>query len=126
MDTHPALICRLAAQLADAGIVTSQMGATGGATLALPAEKIALLDAYRVVVQQQTGRLLDAQEAARCKLRLRLTGGRCPPFFMVASISGVQPTSVCIHLMLADAFHLRPMHPDPVVQAEERAVKRFA
>ena len=49
VGTNPALIRRLVAQLAEAGFVSSQMGATGGATLAQPADRITLLDVFRVV-----------------------------------------------------------------------------
>ena len=49
VGTNPALIRRLVAQLADAGLVVSQMGAAGGATLARPADRITLLDVFHVV-----------------------------------------------------------------------------
>jgi Rrf2 family protein len=49
VNTNPALIRRLLAQLARAGLTRSQMGANGGAQLARPAGEITLLDVYRAV-----------------------------------------------------------------------------
>ncbi|HEX6587845.1 MAG TPA: Rrf2 family transcriptional regulator [Longimicrobiales bacterium] len=53
VGTHPALIRRLGAQLARAGIVHAQRGAGGGATLARPAAAITLLDIYRAVDEEE-------------------------------------------------------------------------
>lgn len=49
VGTHPALIRRLSAQLARAGLVRAQRGARGGAVLGRPASEITLLDVYRAV-----------------------------------------------------------------------------
>lgn len=53
VGTHPALIRRLGAQLARAGIVRAQRGARGGATLARSASDITLLDIYRAVDEDE-------------------------------------------------------------------------
>lgn len=53
VGTHPALIRRLGAQLARAGIVQAQRGARGGATLARRAAEITLLDIYRAVDEDE-------------------------------------------------------------------------
>src|SRR6266487_2303328 len=49
VNTNPGVIRRLLSMLARAGLVTSQLGAGGGALLAKPARQIRLLDVYRAV-----------------------------------------------------------------------------
>src|SRR6266540_3880605 len=49
VSTNPGVIRRLLSMLARAGLVTSQLGAGGGALLAKPARQIRLLDVYRAV-----------------------------------------------------------------------------
>lgn len=49
VGTNPALIRRLMQSLADAGLVTSQLGSHGGAMLARPANAISLLEVFRTV-----------------------------------------------------------------------------
>jgi Rrf2 family protein len=49
VNTNPGVIRRLLSTLARAGLVTSQLGAGGGALLAKPARHIRLLDVYRAV-----------------------------------------------------------------------------
>lgn len=47
VNTNPVVIRRLLGQLRKAGLVRSQSGARGGFSIALPVEKISLLDVYR-------------------------------------------------------------------------------
>jgi Rrf2 family protein len=49
VNTNPGVIRRLLSTLARAGLVTSRLGAGGGALLAKPARQIRLLDVYRAV-----------------------------------------------------------------------------
>ena len=51
INTNASLVRRLLTMLAKAGLTTSQLGAGGGALLALPAERITLGDAYRAVAE---------------------------------------------------------------------------
>ena len=44
IDTNPVVVRRIIADLARAGLVTARRGASGGSTLARPAEKITLHD----------------------------------------------------------------------------------
>jgi len=53
VNTNPALIRRLLAMLAQAGLTTSQLGAGGGALLARAPERITLLEVYRAVEDAQ-------------------------------------------------------------------------
>ncbi len=53
VNTNPTFIRRLLTQLARAGLTTSQLGAGGGALLALPARKITLLEVYRAIDEEQ-------------------------------------------------------------------------
>jgi Rrf2 family protein len=53
VNTNPALIRRLLAMLAEAGLTTSQLGAGGGALLARPAHDITLLEIYHAVDDAQ-------------------------------------------------------------------------
>jgi Rrf2 family protein len=53
VNTNPALIRRLLAMLANAGLTTSQLGAGGGALLAREPGSITLLDVYRAVDDAQ-------------------------------------------------------------------------
>ena len=49
VNTNPVVVRRLIGLLREAGLVTVQQGATGGAVLAKPPERISLLDVYRAV-----------------------------------------------------------------------------
>ncbi len=49
VNTNPGVIRRLLSMLARAGLVTSRLGAGGGALLAKPAAQIRLLDVYQAV-----------------------------------------------------------------------------
>jgi Rrf2 family protein len=49
VNTHPVVIRRIQGTLRQAGLVTAQPGAGGGASLARPPEQITLLDVYRAV-----------------------------------------------------------------------------
>jgi len=53
VNTNPALIRRLLAMLAQAGLTTSQLGAGGGALLARSPEQITLLEVYHAVEDAQ-------------------------------------------------------------------------
>ncbi|MFT4069640.1 Rrf2 family transcriptional regulator [Paraburkholderia sp.] len=53
VNTNPALIRRLLAMLAQAGLTTSQLGSGGGALLARPPEQITLLEVYHAVEDAQ-------------------------------------------------------------------------
>ncbi|WP_024974205.1 Rrf2 family transcriptional regulator [Ralstonia pickettii] len=74
VGTNPALIRRLVAQLADAGFVISQMGATGGATLARPADRITLLDVFRVVESPVLIALPPNAPNPACEVGREITG----------------------------------------------------
>jgi Rrf2 family protein len=49
VNTNPVVIRRLLGQLANSGLVASQMGASGGSRLAIPADRIHLAEIYRAV-----------------------------------------------------------------------------
>ena len=67
VGTHPALVRRIAAQLADAGLLRGQRGAGGGCTLARPAAGIRLVDVYRAVVGEECAVLpVHSTADARC------------------------------------------------------------
>jgi Rrf2 family protein len=53
VNTNPALIRRLLAMLAQAGLTTSQLGSGGGALLARPPGQITLLEVYHAVEDAQ-------------------------------------------------------------------------
>ena len=53
VGTHPALIRRIGAQLARAGVIRAQRGAGGGAVLARPMAEITLLDIYSAVGREE-------------------------------------------------------------------------
>lgn len=74
VGTNPALIRRLVAQLAEAGFVTSQMGATGGATLARPADRITLLDVFRAVESSVLIALPPNAPNPACEVGREITG----------------------------------------------------
>lgn len=48
MGTNPSFLRGLVGQLRDAGLVETRLGKGGGMTLARPADRITLLDVYRV------------------------------------------------------------------------------
>jgi len=52
VNTNPVVIRRLLCELAHAGLVISQKGATGGSRLAKRADDITLLDIYRAVEER--------------------------------------------------------------------------
>src|SRR5436190_7754954 len=52
VNTNPVIIRRTICALADAGLVTSQSGPSGGSKLAKPTESINLLDIYRALEQR--------------------------------------------------------------------------
>ncbi|MBX3283408.1 MAG: Rrf2 family transcriptional regulator [Acidobacteria bacterium] len=49
VNTNPVVIRRILGQLAQADLVASQTGASGGTRLALPPEKICLVEVYKAV-----------------------------------------------------------------------------
>jgi Rrf2 family protein len=49
VDTNPVVIRRLLSALVGAGIVHARKGATGGFSLALPTQRISLLEIYRAI-----------------------------------------------------------------------------
>ncbi|RDK10725.1 Rrf2 family transcriptional regulator [Cupriavidus lacunae] len=74
VGTNPALIRRLVSQLAEAGLVATTMGSTGGATLARPAASITLLNVFRVV---ETTALITLHQSApnpACLVGREITG----------------------------------------------------
>lgn len=74
VGTNPALIRRLVALLAEAGFVTSQMGASGGSTLARPADRITLLDVFRAVESPVLIALPHSQPNPACEVGREITG----------------------------------------------------
>ena len=62
------------AQLAEAGFITSQMGATGGAMLARPADRITLLDVFRVVESSVLIALPPNAPNPACEVGREITG----------------------------------------------------
>lgn len=66
VNTNPGVIRRLLARLARAGMVTSRLGAGGGAQLAKPAARIRLLDVYRAVESADLFALHRAPPNPKC------------------------------------------------------------
>ncbi|KQT65968.1 MULTISPECIES: Rrf2 family transcriptional regulator [unclassified Aureimonas] len=75
VNTNPSFIRRLLAQLARAGLTTSQLGAGGGALLARPGETISLLDIYDSV-NEEGDALLPVHEdtSQRCEVGRSISG----------------------------------------------------
>ncbi|AOY93530.1 transcriptional regulator [Cupriavidus sp. USMAA2-4] len=74
VGTNPALIRRLIGRLAEAGMVTTVMGSTGGAALARPAAGITLLEVFRAV---ETSALISPHHSApnpACMVGREITG----------------------------------------------------
>ena len=73
VGTNPALIRRLIGRLAEAGMVTTVMGSTGGAALARPAAGITLLEVFRAV---ETSALISLHHAPNpaCMVGREITG----------------------------------------------------
>jgi Rrf2 family protein len=53
VNTNPVVVRRLLSALAKAGLVSSTRGSTGGSVLAVPAERISLLDVQRAVDEEE-------------------------------------------------------------------------
>ncbi len=66
VNTNPGVIRRLISMLARAKLVTSQLGAGGGALLAKPAHQIRLLDVYRAVESADVFTLHHAPPNPEC------------------------------------------------------------
>ena len=66
VHTNPGFIRRLLSTLAQAGLVTSQLGTGGGTRLAKPAPKIRLLDVYRAVESSAVFAMHHSQPNSDC------------------------------------------------------------
>ncbi|AKJ69743.1 rrf2 family transcriptional regulator [Pandoraea thiooxydans] len=74
VGTNPALIRRLISRLAEAGLVASEMGSQGGATLARPAAKITLLEIFRAVESTDLIALHRSAPNPACTVGKEITG----------------------------------------------------
>ncbi|OLL32635.1 transcriptional regulator [Burkholderia sp. SRS-W-2-2016] len=74
VNTNPALIRRLLAMLAEAGLTTSQLGAGGGALLARSPAQISLLDVYRAVDDAQLFALHREEPNPACMVGRNIQG----------------------------------------------------
>lgn len=68
VNTNPGVIRRLLSMLARVGLVTSQLGAGGGALLAKPVAQIRLLDVYRAVESADLFALHHSPPNPRCRV----------------------------------------------------------
>lgn len=66
VNTNPVVVRRLVSALAKAGLVASTRGAAGGATLALPAEGITMLEIQRAVAEDEGPALHHQQPNQGC------------------------------------------------------------
>jgi Rrf2 family protein len=73
VNTNPAFVRRLLGALAKAGLAESQMGPSGGALLARPAEKITLLNVYRAVDDQNLFALHHHGPNPKCPIGRNIT-----------------------------------------------------
>ncbi|WP_059413363.1 Rrf2 family transcriptional regulator [Cupriavidus basilensis] len=74
VGTNPALIRRLIGQLAEAGLVSTAMGSTGGASLARAAASITLLDVFRAVESTALIALHHSAPNPACMVGREITG----------------------------------------------------
>ncbi|MFJ4289689.1 Rrf2 family transcriptional regulator [Cupriavidus sp. NPDC089707] len=74
VGTNPALIRRLVGQLAEAGLVNTTMGSTGGATLARPATSITLLEVFQAVETTALITLHQSTPNPACMVGREITG----------------------------------------------------
>jgi Rrf2 family protein len=74
VNTNPALIRRLVAMLAQAGLTTAQLGSGGGALLARAPEQISLLDVYRAVDDAQLFALHREEPNPACMVGRNIQG----------------------------------------------------
>jgi Rrf2 family protein len=74
VNTNPALIRRLLAMLAQAGLTTAQLGSGGGALLARAPEQISLLDVYRAVDDAQLFALHREEPNPACMVGRNIQG----------------------------------------------------
>ncbi|MDQ0139358.1 Rrf2 family transcriptional regulator [Cupriavidus necator] len=102
VGTNPALIRRLVGQLAEAGLVTTTMGSTGGATLARAAASITLRDVFRVV---ETTALITLHQSApnpACAVGREITGALRKVADRAQAAMDDTLASITIASMLAD------------------------
>ena len=74
VGTNPALIRRLIGVLAQAGLVSTAMGAAGGASLARPADTITLRDVFRAVESDSLIGLHAGAPNPACMVGREITG----------------------------------------------------
>jgi Rrf2 family protein len=80
VNTNPVVIRRLLRALADAGLVTSVPGTSGGSRLAKGAEEITLLDVYSAVEDEQLFGRHAQQPNAKCPVGSRIGDLLAPRF----------------------------------------------
>lgn len=80
VNTNPVVIRRLLRALADAGLVTSVSGASGGSRLARRPEEITLLDVYSAVEDEQLFGQHAQQPNVKCPVGNRIVGLLAPRF----------------------------------------------
>lgn len=68
VNTNPVVVRRIVGQLRNAGLVTVQPGAGGGAFLARAPEKISLLDVYRAVEREALFSLHPQSPCRECSV----------------------------------------------------------
>jgi len=74
VGTNPALIRRLIGRLAEAGMVSTAMGSSGGAALARPAVDITLLEVFRAVESTALIALHHSAPNPACMVGREITG----------------------------------------------------
>jgi Rrf2 family protein len=80
VNTNPVVIRRLLRALADAGLVTSVPGTSGGSRLARAADDITLLDVYSAVEDEQLFGRHAQQPNAKCPVGNRIADLLAPRF----------------------------------------------
>jgi Rrf2 family protein len=80
VNTNPVVIRRLLRALADAGLVTSVPGASGGSRLARQPKEITLLDVYSAVEDEELFGRHAQQPNAKCPVGSRIAGVLAPRF----------------------------------------------
>jgi Rrf2 family protein len=105
VNTNPVVIRRLLRALADAGLVTSVPGASGGSRLARQPEDITLLDVYSAVEDEQLFGRHAQQPNAKCPVGSRIAELLTPCFDEATRAMSQSLGRTTVASLLADVKH---------------------